>query len=345
MHKPTNVYIGITTRCNMRCRHCRIWARPWHPSYQPLFMKIYNRLERMMPPGLLRKSQRKELSQKEWMDILIDLKHWLGPYNVSFSGGEPFMREDMVDIIYFCHENGIRPIVNTNATLLTPQIISALSGLQSLTLNISLDGITPRMHDYLRGVPCTYQKVMEALRRFADPARQCSIGILTVLMGYNCDEILNIVKFFREERLADSISFQALDNASGLLYDNAWFHKNDLWPKDETRDKLIGIIEELISLKKNGVNIWNPVDQLRKMQKYFINPNEDVSDKCASAKNNFILNPWGEVALCWSMRPIAPYCRKPEVIWESDVAEKMRKILAGCRRTCKLLNCNFNQDL
>jgi len=343
MQKPTDVLIGITRRCNLRCRHCNLWQKTvsLREDAVSFFLAMRDGFAHRSFAKVLRKE---ELPYKEWIRILSDLKDWLGPYRLSITGGEPFIREDLVDIIRYCHGNGISAAVSTNATLLTQQLISELSGLSTLTLNISLDGSTPKTHDYLRGVSGTYQKVMGVLEQFKSTNRRCAIYIATILMDPNCDEILDIVKLSHERKLADGIIFQALDQAFGIRYKEGWFRKNKFWPRGQACDRLIGVIEKLVTLKNDGARILNSVEQLRKFQSYFTDPARDKSDHCASGKNNFIVNGLGDVFLCWKRSPIAHFSSDPGKLWDSAAAERRRKDIRSCRRTCRLLNCNFKQN-
>jgi len=314
MRKPTNIQINLTERCNLRCKNCKIWCL----------------------------TKKKELSYKEWIDIIIDLKQWLGPYTLDISGGEPFLRKDLIDIIRFCHKNEIQTVVCTNATLLTPEIIKILSGLETLNLSISLDGSTPQTHDYMRGVEGTYKRTIDALQQLKNLKRRCSINIATILTGYNCNEILDIVKFVQDKKLADGIVFQALEQTFGVGYQKEWFKENTFWPKGEASNKLNNVIDELIKIKKKDRKIiYNSVEQLQKFKKYFINPNEKISGHCMSGQNNFLINPQGEILLCWNMAAIGNFLSKPKQIWVSKNAKNQRALIYKCQRTCKLLNCNF----
>ncbi|MDD5454643.1 MAG: radical SAM protein [Candidatus Ratteibacteria bacterium] len=312
-NKPLRIQISLADRCNLQCKHCQIWKLPY----------------------------KKELIFKEWASVITDLTSWLGSYDLFIGGGEPFMHKDSLDIIRFCQENEIRTTVNTNATLLNPQSINILSNLSNVNLTISLDGSIPPTHDYLRGVTGTYKKVMDILQQLKNPKRRCSLTIATVLMGYNCDEIIDITKLVQEKGLADSITFQALEHPFGMLYDKKWFDKSSLWPKDKKLAKLISVIDKLIILKKHNLKILNSTEQLKIFQKYFLNPLEDIPYKCASGENNFIVNPSGEVLLCWSMPPVASFCKEPRKIWSSAAANKQRETIHKCNRSCRFLNCNF----
>ena len=314
MNKPSAVQIGITEQCNLRCFHCDIW----------------------------KSAQGKELGYEEWINILTVLKNWLGPYRLDISGGEPFLRKDLIDIIYFCHENGIKSVVTTNATLLTEEKIERLLGLDTLTLNISLDGFFAQTHDYLRGVPGTHKKVMDVLRKFKRADRKCFITIATILMGYNCDEILDLVGLSHEQKLADGINFQALDHNFRGTYLEDWFKKSELWPQGKKLENLIEVIKQLAELKNRGVVIYNAHEQLLRFLEYFVHLSTHAFASCASGQKSIIFNPEGEVLLCWNKDAVGRAGKdSPEKIWNSLLSEKRRGEIAKCRRTCRILNCNY----
>jgi len=314
MNKPASVQIGITECCNLRCLHCDIWKSP----------------------------QKKELGYKEWINILSLLKNWLGHYRLDISGGEPFLRKDLLDIIRFCHEHGIQSVVTTNATLLTEEAIDMISGLDSLTLNISIDGFLAQTHNSLRGVPGTHQKVMDILRKFKRHSRKCFITIATILMGYNCEEILDLVGLSHEQKLADGINFQALDHNFRAPYTERWFEKNELWPRGKKLDNLIEVIKQLSELKNKGVVIYNSYDQLLRFQEYFAHPSAHAFASCASGQKSLIFTPEGEALLCWNKDAVGRACKdSPEKIWNSLLSNERRGEIAKCRRTCRILNCNY----
>src|SRR5690606_41206113 len=55
-----------------------------------------------------------ELTAEEWKGVLAKLKRWLGPFNLTFTGGEPFLRKDILDIFRFAADNGIMTTVVSN---------------------------------------------------------------------------------------------------------------------------------------------------------------------------------------------------------------------------------------
>lgn len=314
IQKPISIQISITEKCNLKCIHCDIW----------------------------RKEKRPDLLLSQWLNIITKLKDWLGPYRIDIAGGEPFIRDDLIETIKFCNKNKIISVVTTNATLLDKNSIEELSWMDNLTLNISLDGVNPQTHDYLRNTKGAYQKVIETLISFKTNRRKCHITLAVILMGYNIGEIKNIIKLATIDKLADGICFQALDNNFGSAYDVNWYNKSKLWNQKSDKNNLGYLIDELITLKKNGLPIYNPMEQLEQFKIYFNDIAQSLLTDCAVGFSNFIINPYGEVLLCWNKEPVGDILQEePKNIWNSRLAEIRRDEIGKCNRTCRILNCNF----
>ncbi|HEY9854691.1 MAG TPA: radical SAM protein [Stenomitos sp.] len=122
------VQISVTNHCNLSCRHC----------YRDV-----------------RKAFSDEFSTAELIDLLHqvrDLAHALEREpNVVFSGGEPLSRPDLGLLVRVARSLGIQTHVNTNGTLVTAELASALREWGILAVQVSLDGPTPESHDRIRG--------------------------------------------------------------------------------------------------------------------------------------------------------------------------------------------------
>lgn len=318
LSKPSNVHISITDRCNLKCLHCDIWKNP----------------------------KRQELASRQWISILKDLKKWLGPFRLDISGGEPFLKSDILDIIDFCDRNEIYVVVVTNATLLDHKMINRLSCIKNLTLNISIDGINSDTHDYLRNTKGVHDNVMNVLMEFKkNKNKVCHVVMVTILMGTNIDEIMPLIKKIIVDNLTEAINFQALDHNFSAAYNQAWFKRNKLWPSGDKLDIFLNILDGISRIKKVGADIGNSVKQLKSISNYFNDPLQSVKGKCNTGDINFIINPTGEVLLCWNMAPIGSMINgSPGKIWNSALAEKRRKDISRCIRTCRILNCNTDEN-
>src|SRR5208283_686338 len=82
-----------------------------------------------------------ELSTAEGMTLIRDLAAFHVP-RLQFAGGEPLIRQDLLDFVAYAHEQGIQPTLLTNGTLLSKELATGLkrAGLHSVT--ILLEGLS-----------------------------------------------------------------------------------------------------------------------------------------------------------------------------------------------------------
>lgn len=139
---PVNVTWEITHKCNLRCRHCL--------------------------SGDLRSSGRDDLSLAQSLALVDELAR-LEVFQINFGGGEPFLRDDFLDLLRYAHSCGITTCVSTNGTVLTAPVVEKLADMELLHLQISLDGATPATNDAIRGEG-TFERIVAGiglLSRFA----------------------------------------------------------------------------------------------------------------------------------------------------------------------------------
>ncbi len=161
MESPcSTVAIHLTSTCNLECEHC----------YAPDVSMDDISLEHIS--GILR-------------DLCI-----LGRPKVVLFGGEPFLRQDLSQIVHLCKSYGLLAEVVTNGTLADRKSLEGLrdAGLQDLC--ISIDG-TKETHDKVRGSG-TYNAAMTALRE----ARLCgyNLRVNTVVRQSNKEVIPDLIR-------------------------------------------------------------------------------------------------------------------------------------------------------
>ena len=120
--RPVVVW-NLTKQCNLYCDHC------------------YAAADTDCASG--------ELSTTEGKRLLDDLADYGVPV-VLFSGGEPLVREDLVELVDYADDRGIRPVLSTNGTLLTPERVARLREAGLAYAGVSVDGLAPR-NDAFRG--------------------------------------------------------------------------------------------------------------------------------------------------------------------------------------------------
>jgi MoaA/NifB/PqqE/SkfB family radical SAM enzyme len=133
--RPLVAELFLTDNCNLRCVSCSCW----HDT------------------------TRNELTTEEWKDVLRQLVQ-LPIHKVNFTGGEPLIRRDAIELMGFAQAVGIRRThLNTNAILLTPAKLDEVLACGIRSFNISVDG--PRdLHDQIRGRIGGFDRTIKHLR-------------------------------------------------------------------------------------------------------------------------------------------------------------------------------------
>ncbi|MFH2136962.1 MAG: radical SAM protein [Candidatus Omnitrophota bacterium] len=262
---PLAVRLQLTNRCTLQCKYCKLWQ-----------------------------TESKELNTAEVFSLLDELAK-LGTKRISFSGGEPLLREDIAEIFRYAGTKGMYSEMNCNGTLVSRNI-EKLTDLDFLKL--SLDG-PPEVHDFLRGKG-SYEKVIEA----ADICKKKGIrfGFATTLTKYNIDkldEILAIAKKY--ETIA---AFQPIKKLYRGISDIS-----ELSP-GEKEFKIA--IERLIITKRSGnKNIRN---SLRGLQHIYDWPRYEKL-RCWAGKIFCIIEANGDVMPCdrISYNSKLPNCLEPDM--------------------------------
>ncbi|MDR2340606.1 MAG: radical SAM protein [Deltaproteobacteria bacterium] len=140
---PPRLVAWETTRaCNLACHHCRAEA-----VTEPL-------------PD--------ELGYEEGARLLRQLSEFSPPPFVILSGGEPLMREGILDLAALGTSLGLRMLLSTNGTLLTSGLCQKIRDSGIKRLSLSLDGPDATTHDDLRGVPGSFDAVTRAAALLAE---------------------------------------------------------------------------------------------------------------------------------------------------------------------------------
>mgnify|MGYP005857196307 CR=1 FL=1 len=165
---PLSLVVSVCYRCNSRCSTCNVWKR-----------------------------QAQELTLDEWTRVFRKLGR--APYYMTFSGGEPFLREDLAEIVAAACRL-CRPAVVTIPTngLLPARIQAGVEAILAaapetqIGINLSLDGVGEQ-HDQIRNVPGNWERALEtyrALRALKRP--NLTLSIHTVISTLNVADVPRI---------------------------------------------------------------------------------------------------------------------------------------------------------
>lgn len=99
------------------------------------------------------------------MKVVIASMSENGVRKIAFTGGEPFLRPDLVEIVAYTRGVGIVPKILTNGMLITDEVIRSLSQIDALEVSVSLDGAGDRTHDSVRGKRGAFAATVENVRK------------------------------------------------------------------------------------------------------------------------------------------------------------------------------------
>lgn len=132
------MHLELTYRCNFRCVHC--------------YNATHTGAETEMTTG-------------EWCSALEQLAE-LGCHTVTFTGGEVFVRKDVIEIMQAACDHAFSILINTNGSLINESVLQKLEPMFPFlqTLEVSFYGATPAIHDTLARRPGSYQSTLRALK-------------------------------------------------------------------------------------------------------------------------------------------------------------------------------------
>ncbi len=319
MNKPKYCSVLLTDTCVLKCKMCEMWKSTRNPQ---------------------------ELTCEEWKLVLMRLRDVLDPQaEICFTGGEPLVKTGIMELIRFAAELGFKTGLNTNGYLIDEPMARAISVSSLWSITLSLDGMNEHTHDLIRGTPGSHRRVMKAIEHLSAFCKELYIGIGTVILDTNLDEIVDLVLWVESNPRISSIRFQAVMQPLATPKDSAW-HKNDhynvLWPKDT--GKVHRILDTLIALKekKEACKLSNPVAQLEIFRDYFCNPADVVKARgCVFSERVININQAGQLHLCPRMQPIGnAKTDDMRLLWGSEGIKRTREAMASCTADCdSTVNC------
>jgi len=165
--RPLNGQIDLTYRCNLKCRHCFI--EPEEETSELSFDQIIHIIDDIYNAGVL----------------------WL-----CFSGGEPFLREDFLDIYNYARKRGFLISIFTNGSLITPRIADYLLESPPYSIEITLNGITKEVYEEVTQTKDTFLKAISAIQLIK--GKGLPLTLKCNGMQINRNEILKIKEFSEE---------------------------------------------------------------------------------------------------------------------------------------------------
>lgn len=290
---PTNAIIAVTLNCNSRCTMCNIWQ---------------NRIPH-------------ELKPREYLKLPRSLR------DINITGGEPFLRMDLPDIVRAMKSTapGARMILNTNGFLplvVGKQIPKILSIDPKFAVRVSLDG-WGRTHDEIRRIPHGFRLALQTLS-ILKTAGVKDLGISFTMMKKNLKDMQKIFNFTRKEKI--ELSLTIVTNSPIFFGSEKEVFRPDRHGELEKQLHQV-IVRRFRSQKpKEWLRGWFDLQLLR----YYVSHHRTLS--CDAGRNFFYLDSIGNVFTCHMKNWLLGNIRKTpfQKIWESGAASLLRDRARQC---------------
>lgn len=319
---PSYCCFVLTLSCMMRCKMCNIWSQ--------------------------KEDYSNELTIKDWKDCVSSLKGLLDPsYGIILSGGEPFLKEGILDLTSFIARSGYKVSIDTNAYLINEDMAKAIRDSGVWRICISLDSLDKDSHDFLRGKSGSFNRILKAIEHLHKHSPLVGINIQTVITAQNLDGLVNLAKWVEQDERLDYIYFQAVVRPFGTQADADWFREGGfsfLWPQNI--NKVRAVMDDLIKLTDANSKIVNIASQLKAYAAYFEDPVNFAKDvNCTIGHRDININPYGDMYLCFKKDSMGNVkAHSISNMWHSEKAYAIREKIDRCKQPCHfLLNCSFSE--
>lgn len=237
---PVYVQLAVTPRCNLNCRMCQV-VKTW--KGEP------------------------ELTLQQMERIAATLMK-LGVGYIVLTGGEPFLRKDLPQIVKLFSERGFDVRLQTNGTLTSHKLADRLieNGLRHIS--VSLNSLDPKIEDEFSSGRNVWKKVMNTLGIFSEklPTRGSMVVLNSVVLPHTIDEIPSLAEFARRAGFYNSfIPVHIATDQSGLNYRS---HQSELSFQADQYTQIDRGYEELIELKNKGYPVFGSRRFLRESAEF-----------------------------------------------------------------------------
>ncbi|MHB8173817.1 MAG: radical SAM protein [Nitrospirota bacterium] len=286
----------ITTyRCNAKCHMCNVWKHPTRES------------EEIKPETLAK------LPALDFCNI---------------TGGEPFLRRDLPDIVGILKKKSRRIVVSTNGYF-TDRVLEVAQAHRDIGFRVSIEGL-PAANDELRGLKDGFDHGIRTLMGLQRMGVK-DIGFGITVSDRNARDMIELYQ------LAKSMK---LEFATAAVHNSCYFHKydNEIMRKAEVTACFEELIKELLWTRR--VKNW-----FRAYFNYglvnYVNGGKRLLP-CEAGSANFFVDPWGEIKPCNGLNDSSVSMgnlnqKSFSEIWSGEDAARIRSEVKSCPRNCWMI--------
>ena len=273
--------IIITYRCNAHCNMCDCFRDPTRPE-EEIDLETLKKLPEMV--------------------------------FTNITGGEPFIRKDIYDIVRLLYTKTNRIVISTNGYF-TDRIIALCKQFPEVGIRISIEGLE-ETNNAIRGLPDGFNRGYNTLKTLVE-MRHKNMGFGMTVQDMNCKDLTALYELSNEMNM---------EFATATLHNSFYFRKTD--NKIDDKRKVAEAFEDLINrlLKSRSPKKWARAYFNHGLIRYIYGQPRMLP--CEMGTNGFFLDPYGNVLPCnGSTEKMAMgnlHENTWEEIWNSEQAAKVR---------------------
>jgi MoaA/NifB/PqqE/SkfB family radical SAM enzyme len=253
-----------------------------------------------------------------------------GQKRINLTGGEPALRDDLMEIVSVLDRKTRRLEISTNGYL-TDRLAAVGRRFPHLTFRVSVEGL-PETNDRLRGLKNGFDHALRTVLRLADAGVK-DIGFAIVISDQNRKDLLDLYRL---------CSAMGVELASSTLHNSFYFHKHDnrIADTEGTAAEVRRFIEALLRSKRRPlrarVKDWGRAYVNLGILRHVLGRPRALP--CGAGRDLFFLDPWGKVLACngseepWVMGDLTRQAF--DEIWRGEKAEQARRRVRECSRNC-----------
>ena len=294
MSKKLNGTVIVTYRCNAKCTMCNRYKVPSKPE-EEISLETIRKLPEM--------------------------------YFTNITGGEPFIRDDLKDIVRELYKKSDRIVISTNG-FFTDKIVDLCKEFPQIGIRISIEGLE-QTNNEIRGLEDGYNRGYTTLKKLVD------MGMQDVGFGMTV----------QDRNAADLVPLYNISDELGMEFATASLHNSFYFVESHN------IIKDRLMVAQNFENLINRLLESNSPKKWFrayFNHgliNYIFSQKrllpCDMSFDTFFIDPYGDVMPCNGTKEKQVMGNLNEQswdeLWNSEQAEKVRKLVRNCDRNCWMI--------
>ncbi|MDO4549000.1 MAG: radical SAM protein [Clostridia bacterium] len=284
----------VTYRCNARCNMCDCFKDPSRPADEITLDTI------------------KKLPEMAFTNI---------------TGGEPFVRQDIPEIVGELYKKSDRIVISTNG-FFTDRIISLCKQYPRVGIRISIEGLQ-ETNDKIRGIPDGFRRGYETLKTLVD-MKHPDVGFGMTVQDMNCTDLIPLYE------LANELN---MEFATATLHNSFYFRKTD--NRIEDKRKVGENFEKLINtlLKSKSPKKWFRAYFNYGLINYMYGNPRLLP--CEMGNDAFFIDPFGDVLPCNGMAKKMSMGNLNEMewneLWNGEQARAVREHVKHCDRNCWMI--------